>query len=133
MAGAFDSRKVVELPDRRRIMQILLVLYALGSLAMAVPLLFYAGAGNLAETTSGRILASALLSLGLGAVAASRDPWRHRIVVQMLIAFTTMAALSIAFRLAMGYHEDDPAWFLLPIAACSPVLLAIFYPRRPGS
>jgi len=45
--------------------QILLVLYFLGSVAIAIPLLSSLGhAGNLAGTTSGKILAAALIAMG---------------------------------------------------------------------
>ena len=64
--------------------QILLVLYFLGSVAIAVPLLSSLGhAGNLAGTTSGKILAAALIAMGIGALGAARDPWRQRLMIQV--------------------------------------------------
>ena len=112
----------------------LLVLYALGSLAVVMPLLLdLPGAGELAGTTSGKILAAAIFSLGYGAAMAARDPWRHRLVIQVLIAFTALATLAILTRIL--FHDEpyrvDPAWFVLPFAAAAPVLLAVFYPRDP--
>lgn len=122
------------MPARNTVTRVLLVLYALGSFAVVVPLLLdLSGAGELAGTTSGKILAAAVFSLGLGAALAARDPWRNRIVVQMLMAFTTLAALAILWRLL--FHEEvydvDPAWMVLPVACVAPVLLAVFYPRSP--
>jgi hypothetical protein len=126
----------VRLAAKYLIMRVLLVLYALGSLAVVVPLLLdLPGAGELAGTTSGKILAAAVFSLGLGAALAARDPWRNRLVVQILIAFTALASLAILWRLL--FHEEsyavDPAWIVLPFACAAPVLLAVFYPRPPGA
>jgi hypothetical protein len=119
---------------RNTVTRVLLVLYALGSLAVVIPLLLdLPGAGELAGTTSGKILAAAIFSLGLGAALAARDPWRNRLVVQMLIAFTALAALAILWRLL--FHDEaydvDPAWMVLPVACAAPVLLAVLYPRGP--
>lgn len=120
-------------PDRNRIAQILLVLYALGSVAVAIPLLFaFAHAGDLADTISGKILAAALLAMAFGALAAARDPWQHRLIVSVIIAFTSFAALVIVYRLTFEEHAGDPAWMLLPFSAAAPLLFAIFYPRPPA-
>jgi hypothetical protein len=101
--------------------------------AVAIPLLLsYGHAGDLADTTSGKILAVALLAMGFGSLAAARDPWPHRLVIQVLIAFTVMSTLAIVYRLVVEQHQDDKAWVLLPFAVAAPVLLAIYYPRRPS-
>jgi hypothetical protein len=108
----------------------LLVIYAAGTVLVAIPFaLALSNVGSLAETTSGRILAGALLALGFGALMASRDPRRHRVVIQMLIVFASLAALAIALRLAFGDHPRYPAGLLLPAAVAVPVLLVWFYPR----
>lgn len=123
---------------RERLLRIVLMAYAFGSPVIAAAVAFGLGdAGNLADTTSGKILASALLALGYAAFVASRDPWRHRLVVQVLIVFTALATLSIVYRLAFGpaYHHlyaRDPAWYVLPFAAVPPVLFLLLYPRRPA-
>ena len=114
-----------------RFTKIVLVLYGLGSIAMAIPLLSYGHAGELAETTSGRILAAALVAMGLGAFGAARDPWGNRLLIKVLIAFTGLSALAVAYRLAAGQHENDPAWLVMPFAVAAPILLAVFYPRPP--
>ena len=68
-----------------------------------------------------------------GAVMAARDPWRHRTMIQVLIAFTALVALAILTRLLL--HDEpyrvDPAWMVLPFAAAAPVLFAVFSPRAP--
>ncbi len=115
-------------------MRALLLLYALGSVVVAVPLVLdLAGSGDLAGTTSGKILAAAVFSLGFGAAMAARDPWRNRLMIQVLIAFTTLAAMAILYRLLFRNepYRIDPAWMVLPFAAAAPVLLAVFYPRAP--
>jgi len=116
------------------VVRVVLLLYALGSVAVAVPLVLdLTGAGELAGTTSGKILAAAVFSLGFGAALAARDPWRNRLMIQVLIAFTALAALAILSRLL--FHDEpysvDPAWMVLPFAIAAPLLLGVFYPRAP--
>jgi peptidoglycan/LPS O-acetylase OafA/YrhL len=119
-------------PERTRMARILLIVYAIGSVAIAVPLLFTFGhGGDLADTTSGKILAAALLAMGFGALAAARDPWRDRLMIQVVMAFTALSALAIMYRLAFEDHPVFPTLILLPFAVAAPVLLGVFYPRRP--
>lgn len=121
------------MPHRNTVARLLLLLYAVGSIAVAVPLTFaFAHAGELADTTSGKILAAALLALALGALVAARDPWQNRVMILVVIAFTAFSALAIAYRLAFGGHVEDPAWMVLPFAVAAPVLFALFYPRPPA-
>lgn len=120
---------------RTIILRVLLILYALGSVVIVIALLLHvSGAGELAGTTSGKILAAALGALGFGAAMAARDPWRSRLMIQVLMAFTAMAALAILTRPL--FHDEpydvDPAWLVLPFTAAAPVLLAVFYPRAPA-
>jgi hypothetical protein len=121
-------------PRRTTVVRVVLLLYALGSVVVAVPLVLdLTGAGELAGTTSGKILAAAVFSLGFGAAMAARDPWRNRLMIQVLIGFTALAALAILSRLL--FHNEpysiDPAWMVLPFAIAAPVLLGVFYPRAP--
>jgi len=120
---------------RNTVARVLLVMYAIGSAAVGLALLLaFPGTGELSGTTSGKVLAAALFALGFGAVMATRDPWRDRLVIQILIAFTTMASLAIIVRLL--FHDEpyavDPAWVVLPFGVAAPVLFALFYPRAPG-
>jgi peptidoglycan/LPS O-acetylase OafA/YrhL len=119
--------------ERNRVARLLLVLYALGSVAVAIPLLFaFSHAGDLADTTSGKVLAAALLAMALGALAAARDPWQNRVMILVVIAFTSMSALAVVYRLVFAGHTSDPAWSILPFALAAPVLFALFYPRPPS-
>ncbi len=111
----------------------LLVVYGVGSVAVAIPLLLgFGNAGDLADTTSGKILAAALLAMAFGALAASREPRRERLMIQVIIAFTALSAVAIVYRLAFGDHALFPTLILLPLAVAAPILFAIFYPRGPG-
>ena len=83
------------MPERNSVARLLLVLYAIGTVAIAIPLAFALGdAGDLADTTSGKVLAAALLALGFGGLMAAHDPWRNRLLIQVLMAFTALAAHS---------------------------------------
>jgi hypothetical protein len=121
-------------PTKNTAARILLILYALGSLFVIMPLLLdRPGAGELAGTTSGKILAAAIFSMAVGAVIAARDPWGGRVVILMLIVFMGLAALAILWRL-LFHHESyavDPAWLVLPLAIAGPVLFVVFYPTPP--
>jgi hypothetical protein len=120
-------------PHRNKIAQILLVLYAAGSVAVAIPLLFaFPRAGDLADTTSGKILAAALVAMAFGALLAARDPWQHRTMILVVIVFTSFSALAIGYRLAFEDLWHDPAWMMLPLAIAAPVLFTLFYPRAPA-
>lgn len=112
----------------------LLWLYALGAVLVAIPVAFAFGrAGDLAGTTSGKALAGALLVLGYGALRASRDPWRHRLVVQMLLLFAAFSALAVSYRLVFErQHEWGPAALVLVVCIAAVALLARFYPRPPA-
>ena len=119
------------MPDRSKAIRVLLVVYFAVSIAIAVPLVFYvSNAGNLSGTTSGKVLVAALVAMGIGALGAAREPWRQRLMVQVLIVFTALAACAVVYRLAAEHHRHDPAWFVLPFAIAAPALLACFYPRK---
>jgi peptidoglycan/LPS O-acetylase OafA/YrhL len=121
------------MPARNGVARILLIVYAVGSVAVAIPLLFaFTNAGELADTTSGKILAAALLAMAFGALVAARDPWRNRVLIQVVIAFTALSALAIVYRLVLQQHTQDPAWMVLPFAIAAPILFALFYPRPPS-
>ena len=118
------------MPDRSKAIRVLLVAYFAASVAIAIPLLIYVRhAGNISGTTSGKVLAAALVAMGIGALSAARDPWRQRLMVQVLIVFTALTACAVIYRLAVEHHPHDPAWFVLPFAIAAPAVLAYFCPR----
>lgn len=122
------------MPTKNDVSRILLALYALGSVAVVIPLLLdLPGAGELAGTTSGKILAAAILALGLGAALAARDPWKNRVIIPVLITFMGLASLAILWHLVVHHqlYGVHPAWLVLLVAILGPVLLAAFYPRSP--
>jgi hypothetical protein len=117
--------------DRLKVMRWLLILYFLGSVAVAIPLVLnLAHAGNLSRTTSGKVLAAALIAMGVGALGAARDPWAQRLMIRVLIVFTSLAAVAVVYRLVTERHAHDPAWMVLPFAVAAPALLGYFYPRQ---
>jgi hypothetical protein len=113
------------------VLRTLLWLYALGCVLVAIPVAFaFGNAGDLAGTTSGKALAGALLVLGYGALRASRDPWRHRVVVHMLILFAAFAALAVTYRLVFeAQHARGPAALVLVVCVAAVALLTAFFPR----
>jgi hypothetical protein len=114
--------------------RLLLWLYALGCVAVAIPVAFAFGAsGDLAGTTSGKALAGALVVLAYGAVRAAGDPWRYRVIVQMLILFVVCAALAVLYRIIFEAHALEPSSAVLAAGVAAAVLLVVFYPRPPES
>lgn len=119
------------MPRATLITRALLITFAAVAVVFAGAILTLPHTGNLAGTTSGKVLAAALLALALGAGLAVRDPWQHRSTITVLIAFLVLSALAIAFRLAAGRHQNDPSWYLFVAAVIAPILLVVFYPRPP--
>jgi multisubunit Na+/H+ antiporter MnhE subunit len=117
---------------RNVVARALLIVYALGCIAVAVPLLLgVESTGNLTGTTSGRILAAAILALSFGAAMASRDPWQNRLFVQVLIVFSALAALAIVYRIVTHHIPGDPALIVLPLTIAAGALFVAFYPHPP--
>lgn len=85
--------------------------------------------------TSGKVLAGALVALGIGAFAAMVDPFRHRLMITVAILFASFVAAAIAYRLHWEHHPNDPTRFLLPFVLAFPILALIFYPfgKGPGA
>jgi peptidoglycan/LPS O-acetylase OafA/YrhL len=120
--------------ERNFIVRVLLIVYALGSVAVVIPLLLEVpGSGDLAETTSGKILAGAILALGVGAALAARDPWQNRVMIKVLILFTALASVAIVLRILFHGepYDVDPAWLVLPVSIGASILFTVFYPRTP--
>ena len=113
---------------------VLLIVYAFGSVGVTLPLLLDAtGTGNLAGTTSGKVLAAAILAMGFGAAMAARDPWQHRLTIQVVMIFTVLAALAVVYRILShrDFYDVDPSWMVLAVAVAVPLLLTVFYARPP--
>jgi hypothetical protein len=115
---------------RAAIIRVLLTAYVFGSVVVVVPLVLDL-AGDLSATTSGKVLSAALVALAVGAALALRDPWSHRVVIQMLIVFLSLAAVAILYRLVFEHHQAFPAAALLVFAIVGAVLFAVFYPLSP--
>ena len=121
---------------RNTVARILLILYALGMLAVTfTQLLGGPGSGDMFWTTSGKILAVATFALGFGAAMASRDPWQNRLVIQILIVFMAGTTLAIVYRMLTHGVDELPqgegTWIVIAAAAAAPLLLVVFYPRPP--
>lgn len=107
----------------------LLAIYFLASAAVAAIIAFKIGrGGNLADTTSGRILAGAVLTLGLGALAASFDPHRYRVAIQLVMLFLALSIPALAYRVFFESHTSDPAWLILPGVIIFLAVLGYLYP-----
>ena len=124
--------------DRVKITRLLLYVYALGSFIGAALLvrgrIGSVDAIHLAGTTSGKILGlGSLLSLAFGAVRAAQDPRRGLLLIQVLIGFTSLAALALVYRLFVEAHSHDLiTWLLLIPAFAMPALFLAFYPGQAG-
>jgi hypothetical protein len=115
------------------VIRLVLWLYALGCVFVAIPLAFAIGmSGDLGGTTSGKVLAGALVVLAYGAARAAADPWRHRVIVQMLVLFAALASVAVLYRLVFEGHAIVPAALVLAASIAATVLLVVFFPRGPA-
>ena len=116
---------------RNVVSAVLLAAFALVSFASAAAVLV--GIVPRAEThmTSGKILAGALISLGIGALIAAFDPQRHQIMIVVAILFSLSCAASIVYRLRFEHHLNDPSRYLLPLVVAYSALALLFSPFRP--
>lgn len=115
---------------RSRLLTLVLYLYGIGGLAVAVPLMLLLGpAAHATNATTVRLFGAALFALAFGALAAAREPARHRIVLLMEIAFTALASLVLTFKVLIhhshrGFDERDYLFLALTLA-CLILLLAL--------
>jgi len=107
---------------------LLLAFFGLACFAAAAALLVGIVPRAEIHMTSGKVLAGALLAMGIGAFAAMTDPFRHRLMITVAILFASFTAAAIAYRLHWENHPNDPAKLLLPIVLAYPVLALVFYP-----
>ncbi|HTX70475.1 MAG TPA: hypothetical protein VMH50_15215 [Thermoleophilia bacterium] len=115
---------------RTTVLRVLLVLYAAGSVAVVIPLVLDL-AGDLSATTSGKVLAAALIALATGALLAIRDPWEHRAIVQVLTVFLWLAGLAILYRLLFEEHPAFPTDLVLLVDLAAALLFTLFSPQPP--
>lgn len=111
---------------------LLLIVFGLASLAASAALLLGIVPRAEIHATSGKVLAGALISLGIGAFLAALDPHRHRIMIVVAILFSLSCAAAIGYRLRYEHHVNDPARFLLPLVIAYPLLALIFFPFGEG-
>jgi peptidoglycan/LPS O-acetylase OafA/YrhL len=117
--------------SRLRILSSVQVVYALACLGAAVALIFDIGpAADVTNGTSVRVLGAALFAFAVVALAAARSPRRNRAVIVGEIAFTSLTALSLIYRIVVDGRAHDRAWLILPPVVACLVLLVVFYPRK---
>jgi hypothetical protein len=107
---------------------VLLAFFGLACFAGAAALLLSIVPRAEVHMTSGKVLAGALVALGIGAFAAMVDPFRHRLMITVAILFSSFASAAIVYRLHWEHHANDPTRLLLPLVLAFPVLALIFYP-----
>lgn len=94
---------------RKRLLTPVLCVYAAAGLAVSVPLMLLLGpSAHATNATTVRLFGAALFALALGALAAAREPARHRIVLLMEIAFTALASLVLTFKVLI--HHSHPGF-----------------------
>lgn len=116
---------------RRRLLALVLYVYGAAGLAMSVPLMLLLGpAAPATNATTVRLFGAALFALAVGALAAAREPGRHKLVILMEITFTALASLVLAFKVLI--HHSHPEFderdylFLALTLACLVLLLSTF-------
>lgn len=84
------------------------------------------------DPTGGKILGAAVFALGIGALLAARDPYRHRVTVQTGIVFTAVSVVTLLYRVLF---ESDltpvtASWAFIAVMASFLILFCVFYPRH---
>ena len=116
------------------------VLVAYFAIAMVCSLLMFLLLGRSAEwinwawydPTGGKVLAAAVLALGIGSLLAARDPYRHRVMVQTLIVFNAAGLVGLLYRVLFE-SEMTPigaSWTFIALMTGFLVLFYVFYPQR---
>jgi len=115
-------------------------LVAYFAVAMVCSLLMFLLLGRSAEwinwawydPTGGKVLAAAVLALGIGSLLAARDPYRHRVMVQTLIVFNAAGPVGLLYRVLFE-SEMTPigaSWTFIALMTGFLVLFYVFYPQR---
>lgn len=116
---------------QKRILTLVLYVYAAGGLVLSVPLMLLLGpSAHATNATTVRLFGAALFALAFGALAAAREPARHRTVLLMEVAFTALATLVLTFKVLIhhshpGFDERDYLFLALTLA-CLVLLLSTF-------
>jgi hypothetical protein len=113
-----------------------LIAFGIVQLLIAVPLLLFLGRAFdwigwwLFDPTGDKVLGAALASIGVASLLASRDPVRHRIVVQTDILLCFLTAVVLLYRLLIGGGPtiETPTVVWLVLSAVFFALFATFYP-----
>jgi len=117
---------------QKRLLTLVLYAYAAGGLAVSVPLMLLLGpSAHATNATTVRLFGAALFALAVGALAAAREPARHRTVLLMEIAFTALASLVLTFKVLIhhshpGFDERDYLFLALTLA-CLVLLVRLSY------
>jgi hypothetical protein len=77
-----------------------------------------------------KMYGAAMAALAVGSLLASRDPLRHRVIVQTEIVYTALGTIVCLYRLLrFGDHTPDFAWVIFAVFAVFLVLFSVTYPR----
>ena len=122
---------------RKKLLTLLLYVYAAVATLASVPLMLLIGpAAEVANGTSVRILGAALFSLGVGAIAAARDPERNRSLLAVETIFTALVTLVLVFKVVIHRSHagfDERVYLVLaPTLVCLVLLLTTFPHGRHG-
>jgi hypothetical protein len=121
---------------RNRNARYVLILHAVIAEVVAVPLLLFAGRfadwvhWSFYDPTMSKMFGAALAALGVGSILASRDPLRHRVIVQTEIVYTGLSVLVLLYRhLRFPSTTPDFAWVALGAFVVLFVLFCVTYPQ----
>jgi hypothetical protein len=122
---------------RNRNARYVLIVHAIVAEVFAIPLLLFAGRfaewldWPVFDPTITKMLGAALAALGVGSLLASRDPLRHRVIVQTEIVYTGLSAIVVLYRLLrFSSTTPDSAWAVLAVFVVFFVLFTLTYPRE---
>jgi len=114
---------------RRRALVVAQFAYAAVSALAAIALTFSLGPVALATNqTTARIVGSALLAMGLGALTAARDPEANRTMLRVEIVFTVLCAFDIVRKLVDDGGGQGRTWLLLAALTVGSIVLVVLYP-----
>jgi len=117
---------------RRKLLALVLYVFAAVGLLVSVPLMLLLGpAADVDNGTSARLLGAALFSLGAGAVAAARDPVRNKSLLVVEVVFTALATLVLVLKVIIHHSHagfDERVYWVLAPTLVGLVLLLVTFP-----